>query len=183
MPSRSRPGKPRGKALRTLTLSGLLLGVLVAQEYALLGIPNVQLTVALLLIYAAVLPWGVLVPLTIAYVLLDNWIMGSLNIVYFVPMLAAWLLLVTVGKWLNKGPRWAMVLWATAFGFVYGWFFAIPQTFLLHVNLWAYLAADFPFEVIMAATNFASVAFLHPPLTSLLHSLLGRPGRETILPE
>lgn len=183
MPSRSRPGNARGSALRTLTLSGLLLGVLVAQEYALLGIPNVQLTVVLLLVYAAVLPWSALVPLTVAYVVLDNWIMGSLNIVYFVPMLAAWLLLVTVGKGLAKGPRWAMVLWGTAFGFVYGWFFAIPQTILLHVDLWAYLAADFPFEVVMASTDFVTVAFLHPPLVSLLLSLLGHRERDPIQPE
>lgn len=183
MPSRSRPGESRGSALRTLTLSGLLLGILLAQEYALIGIPNVQFTVVLLLVYASVLPWTALLPLTAAYVLLDNALMGSLNVLYFFPMLAAWLLLVTLGKALSRKPRWTMILWGTVFGFVYGWFFALPQTLLFGIRFWAYLAADLPFEIVMASTDFVTVAFLHPPLTALLLSLLGQPAPGNPLPE
>jgi hypothetical protein len=83
MPSNTKPSDSSRRTLRELIITAMLLSVLLAQEYLLMGIPNVQLTVVLLVVYAAVLPWHLLIPLVGAYVFLDNFWMGSLNIIYF----------------------------------------------------------------------------------------------------
>ncbi len=138
-----------------------------------MGIPNVQLTVVLLVVYAAVLPWHLLIPLVGAYVFLDNFWMGSLNIIYFLPMAFAWFLLVFLSKLLRSKPLWVHITWATLFGFLYGWIFAIPQVLVFRMNFWLYLASDFEFEVVMAITNLISVSLLDLPLQRLLKTLWG----------
>ena len=173
MPLNLKPSDSSRRTLRDLVVTAMLLSVLLAQEYLLMGIPNVQLTVVLLLVYAAVLPWSLLLPLVGAYVFLDNFLMGSLNVIYFVPMLVAWVLLAVIAKWLRSKPLWAQVAWATFFGFLYGWFFAIPQVIVFRVDFWLYLAADLEFEVLMAASNLVSVSLLYLPLSRLLKSLWG----------
>jgi len=123
------------------------------------------------MVYASVLPWGMLVPLTVAYVLLDNLFMGSLSLIYLPAMVFAWGLLVVLTKFLSRKPLGVLVILATGFGFVYGWCFLIPQLILFPIDPWAYLASDLIFEVVMAITNLITVAVLYPILRSVLEKL------------
>lgn len=176
MPSNSKPSEASRRTLREIALGAMLLCILLVQEYALIGIPNVQLTVALLMVYAAVLPWRILLPMTVAYVFVDNFLMGSLSLIYFPAMVLAWMTLVTFTKCLSRSPLWVLVIFATFFGFLYGWFFMIPQLILFPINPWAYLASDLVFEVVMAITNLITVSLLFPILRRVLEQLW-RPGR------
>jgi hypothetical protein len=176
MPSNSKRSEaPRG-AIREIAVGGMLLCILIIQEYALIGIPNVQLTVLLLMVYAAVLPWRILLPLTVAYVFLDNFLMGSLSLIYFPAMVVAWMTLVVITKWLSRKPLWVLVIFATFFGFLYGWFFMIPQLILFPIDPWAYLASDLVFEVVMAITDLITVSLLFPILRPVLERLW-HPGK------
>ena len=87
-------------SVRSIAITAMLLAVLIAQEYLLIGIPNVQLTATLIMIYAFFLKNEELYPMVIGYVVLDNVLtpMGGFNPIYLMPMLIAWLLLAYVSK-------------------------------------------------------------------------------------
>ncbi|MFA5037851.1 MAG: hypothetical protein WC479_11835 [Candidatus Izemoplasmatales bacterium] len=159
--------------IRSITVSAMLLAVLIAQEYAFMALPNVQLTVVLIMVYAAVLPWATLLPLIAIYVLIDNLIMGSLSIMYFWPMLAAWMFLAVISKLLMQKDLWVQVGFASLFGFVYGWFFCVVYVILFGwATLVPYLISDLPFEIIMAVNNFVTVLVIYFPIRKLLEKLI-----------
>lgn len=151
----------------------MLLAILFVQEQLLAFDINVQLTVLLIAVYAAILPPALLYPVVVGYVLLDNLFMGSFSVLYTPAMFAAWLLFAAVMRALRKGSLWKKALAATLFGFVYGWFFAVPFAITFGIDrLWPYLVADFfPAEVTMAAVGLATVLFLYEPLRRLLTTL------------
>ncbi len=156
-------------SLRHLILTGMLLAVLIAQEQLLIFLPNIQLTVVLIMVYAAILPGYLLVFLVLGYVLLDNLIMGSFSLIYTPPMLLAWLMLALIGRLVRDRSMIVILLAALLFGFLYGWVF-IPFNMIVYgLNVfWPYLASDLPFEIVMAVNNYFTVLLLYRPLTALL---------------
>jgi len=156
----------------------MLLAVLFVQEQLLAFDINVQLTVLLLAVYATVLPPPLLYPLVGGYVLLDNLFMGSFNWLYTPAMFFAWFLFVILFRLIRRRALWQKVVFATLFGFVYGWIFAIPHAITFGFDrLWPYLVTDLGAEVTMAAVDFVTVLFLYEPLRRLLESLR-QGGRE-----
>jgi len=157
--------------IRSITLTAMLLAILVVQEEVLVLIPNVQLTTLLIMAYAAVLPTSLLLILIPGYVLIDSLLMASLNPIYMIPMIIAWLILGLVSKAIKDKPLAWIVGFAVFFGFFYGWTF-IPSKMLTNdlFLVWPYLVSDFPFEVTMAITNLFAVAFLYRPMVHLLKS-------------
>ncbi len=170
--SRSEPN-PSKRTVRDVSLAAMLLAVLFVQEQLLAFDINVQLTVLLIAVYAAVLPPALLFPVVCGYVVLDNLFMGSFNLLYTPAMFAAWLLLAVVMRAVRAKPLGVKVAIATAFGFVYGWFFAVPFALLYGFDrLWPYLVADFfPAEVTMAVVGFLTILLLYDPLRKLLDTL------------
>jgi hypothetical protein len=157
-------------SIRSIVLSAMLLTILVVQEQLLSGLPNIQITAILILIYAEFLKDREIYPMIVAYVILDNLIVGSLSIMYTPPMLIAWLLLVFVTKLLKDKPIYVKFIMIVLFGFVYGWvylpFTAIVQKFNL-TQIITYLKYDLVFEALMAASNAAGFLILYEPLTRL----------------
>ena len=143
-------------SVRSIAITAMLLAVLIAQEYLLIGIPNVQLTATLIMIYAFFLKNEELYPMVIGYVVLDNVLtpMGGFNPIYLMPMLIAWLLLAYVSKALKHKPTHLKFIWIVGFGFIYGWIFlpfrAIEMSFTIS-QMFRYLWFDLTFEAIMAA--------------------------------
>ena len=69
--------------VKDITIIAVFAAILFIQEQALSFLPNIQLTVFLLVLYSKVFKlWKVLVMIFI-HVLLDNLFMGSFNIYYF----------------------------------------------------------------------------------------------------
>jgi hypothetical protein len=152
----------------------MLLGILIVQEQLLVFLPNIQLTVVLIMVYAAILPGYLLGFLVVGYVILDNLLMGSFSLIYTPPMLIAWSLLALIG-FLVKGRSIIIILIiAFFFGFIYGWIF-IPFNMFLHgINIfWPYLISDLPFEITMAVNNYLTVLLLYKPLLLILSPLIG----------
>jgi hypothetical protein len=146
----------------------MLLALLVAQEELLVFIPQVQLTVILIIVFARYLTYKELIPLVLAYVLLDNMIMGSLNLLYSLPMFLSWPLLAIVARALRKKPDYVLFIWGVAFAFIYSWMF-IPVNMLVQdaFDPWLYFIIDLPWEIALAANSAATFLLLHKPLTSL----------------
>lgn len=164
--------------LRSITLTAMLLAVLVVQEYVLTGIPQVQLTVLLILVYAMFLPYAELIPMIVAYVLLDNLLMGSFSLLYTPTMLIIWPLFAVVARRLRRHPDYLKFILVIVFSFVYGWAFVPASIYVMHLSSWtmvySYLVADFPAEIAFAVVNIITFQLLYTPLVRLLGMLMRR---------
>ncbi len=170
----SSSGVKQKKTIRQITLAAMLVTILYVQELILSSLPNIQLTVVLIMVYGATLPLSMSLSIVASYVLLDNLLFGSFSILYTPGMFAAWITLVLVSKALaNKKFVWTLVF-ATVYGLIYGWFY-IPGKFIEQgiFNLWAYILADLlPFGIILIINNFFTVWLMYRYLRKLLESLL-----------
>ncbi len=166
------PSRKGRRTVRDITIAAMLLTVLFVQEELLTFLPNIQLTVLVIAVYAAVLPPPMLFPIVIGHVILDNLYMGSFNPLYTPAMLAAWLTWTAVAYALRKSPLWLKVGAAGVFGFVHGWFYALAISFQFGFQIfWPYLVSGIWFDVMMAASGLVSVVILFRPLRSLLDML------------
>ncbi len=156
----------------------MLLAVLVVQEYILSGIPQVQLTIILILVYAQFLSYKKLIPLIIAYVLLDNLLMGSISLLYTPTMLIIWPLYAVFARMILKKPDYIHLIYAIGFSFIYGWSFLPASIVLQHLNtwskIWTYLKLDFVFELMMATNTIITFLLFYQPLMKLLTFLFKR---------
>ena len=168
--------------IRSITLQAMLLAVLVVQEYILSGIPQVQLTIILILVYAQFLPYKKLIPLIMAYVLLDNLLMGSISLLYTPTMLIIWPLYAALARAILKKPDYVHLIYAIGFSFVYGWSFLPASIIIQHLNTWAkiwtYLKLDFVFELMLAFNTIITFLLFYQPLMKLLTFLFKRTGSD-----
>lgn len=149
-----------------LMIISMFTAIIFTLEQALSGIPNVQTTVLLLILYTRLLGFKKTMIIVILHTLADNLYMGSLTPNVFIPMLIAWslipLLLSTVFKKF-KGIV-SLTIFAFLFGFIYGWVFIPFQMFIMDVEFLPYFLADLPFELLMALSGALSVSILYQPM-------------------
>jgi len=172
MPSSMKPIDRKLHQIRSITLTGMLLAILVVQEEALVMLPQVQFTAALIATFAAVMPLSQLIILVGGYVFLDSLYMGSVNPIYMIPMMIAWIGYAIWMHSMRNQSLWKIVLSAFLFGFIYGWTFIPGNMILLSgFKVWPYLAADLVFEIGMAVVNAITVLVIYPPLKALLQPM------------
>lgn len=153
-----------------MILLAFAISILFVQEQILAFLPNIQLTVVLLIVYSSVFSKKEMFILIFVYVFLDSMYYGGLNPFYMIPMLLGWSLIPIVHHGLLKHTKneYVLAIFALIFGFVYGWMF-IPfhmiQTSIM--NPIPYLVGDFLFEVIMGTTGFLTVLWVYKPLLHL----------------
>lgn len=152
----------------------MLLAILVIQEEILSFIPQVQLTVILIIVYARFLSSKELYPLVIAYVLLDNLIMGSFNILYTPAMLFSWSVLAVVARSIRNKPDYIAFIVAVIFPFPYGWSFipatAIQLKFTMEQTI-TYFKIDLGAEALMAVSSIITYLGFFQPLKQLFNRL------------
>lgn len=160
----------------------MLLSLLIAQEELLVFIPQVQLTVVLIIVFAQFLSYKELIPLLLAYVLLDNMIMGSLSLLYSLPMFFSWPLLGIVARALRNKPDYVLFALGIVFAFIYSWSF-IPVNMIVQANFdpWAYLVIDFPWEVVLAINSAGTFLLFYKPLTALFETYYKRTDRKSVV--
>lgn len=164
----------RTNSIRSIALAAILLALLIVQEELLTGIPQVQLTVPLIILYAFLFPNEILLPLIAGYVLIDNLYMGSISLMYTPAMFIAWILLAVVARKLRNKPDYIQVIIAVVFGFVYGWIFIPFSMMVLGINqFWPYLLADIPAEFAMAFSDLVTMIIVYIPAKSAITLYLG----------
>lgn len=156
-------------AIKDLTLIAVLATILFVQEQLLSFIPNVQLTVFLLVLYSKKLGLLKTAIITIIHVLLDNLFLGGINL-YFTPaMMIGWLIipitLTTMFKKINSNLGLAIL--GAIYSFIYCWIYIIPNTILFNINFIDYLVADVLWEIALALSSFISILVLYNPLSKL----------------
>ena len=68
--------------IKEISLIGILAGILFVLEQALVFLPNIQLTVFLIILFSKKLGFKRSIIIIILYVLLDNLVIGSFNIIF-----------------------------------------------------------------------------------------------------
>ena len=115
----------------------------------------------------------------VIHVILDNLVLGSINLVYTPFMLLGWalipILLNTVFKHLKTS--FELAFFAILASLLYSWTYLIPSVLIMNMNLWAYLVSDFAFELILAASSFISTLWLYDPCAQTIQSILNKTYR------
>ena len=158
---------------KDIVLIGAFAAILLIQKELLAFIPNVSLTVFLIVLYSKAFGMKKTLFILLVYVLLDNIIMGNMGLIFVPFQYIGWalipLLLCTVFKRVNDPLRLALL--SALFSFLYCWIMVIPGVIVMHVSAGAYLAADITFELILAASSFVSVLLLYKPCYRVLSAL------------
>ena len=126
----------------------LAIAIIFTQEQLLMFIPNVQLTVLLIILFVSVFSFKESIMMITAYVFLDSLYMGGFNIFYMVPMMLAWYVIPLSYHTILRQTKneLKLAIFALIFGFIYGWMF-IPFNMIQTgiPNFIPYLIADLPF--------------------------------------
>lgn len=160
--------------IKKITIIAVFSAILFVQEEALTFIPNVQLTVFLLILYGKVFGFKDTVIIICIHTLLDNIVMGSLSILYFPFMLIGWLLIpITVCSLLKKcNNNFILAGFSIIFSFVYCWIFMIPNIIFYSIDIKAYLISDILWEIVLAISSFLTTLWLYKPCASVLNKLV-----------
>ncbi len=146
----------------------MLTAILFVQETLLSSIPNIQISVLLIMVYAATLGVSKATLVMTVHVLLDNMLWGSLNPLTACPMWLGWFVLILIAFSLRRAPLPLIVVGSVVGSLIYCWCFAIFNVIFLNVNIIAYLVADIIFEVLMCACSVITVMFLYRPAEKLI---------------
>lgn len=155
--------------VKDMALIAMFAAILFIQEEALTFIPNVQLTVFLLVLYSKRLGFIRTAIIIIIHVLLDNLVMGSFSVIWTPAMFVGWMLIpIVICTIFRKVENFIVLAFAGAFlSFTYCWCYVVPNYFILHINPIKYLASDIVFECILAASSFISILCLYIPVKNI----------------
>lgn len=156
--------------LQRIVLISILTGILFVQEQILTPLPNIQLTIFLIVVYSVVFTLTESILMITVHVLLDNILLGSLNLVTFPFMLIGYLIIpITLKTIFRKirSPR-ALALLGILYAFIYSWIFIIPNIWLLKIPFSVYLIQDIPFEILLASSSFLTILWLYEPFKKVI---------------
>lgn len=164
----------RSIGVRELCFLGLMAAVLFVQETLLSSLPNIQLTVLLLMVYAATVGVSRAILVMTVHVLLDNLLWGSMSPVQLAAMWIGWLFVLLIGYALrNRSLVW-IVSGSVLGSILYSLSFAVFQSLFMNVGFVAYLIADILFEILLCCSSAVTVTFLYRPAEKLLKRFYAR---------
>ena len=160
--------------IKDITIIAFFSAILFVQEQLFSFLPNVQLTVFLIVLYSKVFGFTKTVIIILIHTLLDNIVMGSMNLYYFPFMLIGWELIPIIVYTVFKNTENTYVLAIVGFvcSFIYSWLFIIPNVLLTKVDIMIYFINDLTFEFLLAISSFLSILWLYKPCSKLLFKLV-----------
>lgn len=149
----------------------ILTAILFVQEQVLTPLPNIQLTFFLIVLFSTTFTLLETMLMITVHVLLDNILLGSLNLVTFPFMLIGYLIIPITLKTIFRKVRTPLMLsiLGILYVLIYSWIFIIPNIWLLKVPFWAYLIQDIPFEILLAASTFLTILWLYEPVKNIIN--------------
>lgn len=160
--------------IKDITLCAICTSILVVQEQILAFLPNIQLTLFLMVLFSKKLGLIRTIIIITCYTLIDGLIGGPFNIIYITFMLIGWLiipiLLCTIFKKVQS-PLYLALL-GVMFAFTYSWINIIPNLILTSATIISYLIADYPFELLLAASSFLSILWLYTPIERVFKKII-----------
>lgn len=155
---------------REITLLAVLTAILFVQELVLSFLPNIQLTILLIMLYSRVLKTKKTLIIIFVHVLLDNLVFGF-NILFFISMIIGWSIIpLTINSIFKKVENvYLLGLLSIIYAFIYVLPFLVVNVLVLKIDLYAYLIADLPFTAILAVSSFVSIIWVYNPLKEAIN--------------
>ena len=162
--------------IRDLVTISFCAVILFIMDELLQSLPNIQLSVFLLILFSRKCGLKKTALIIVIYVLLDSFFMGAVHPLYVSFMILGWmnipLLLNTVFKGIEDEFRLALISIPCAL--IYCWIFIIPNVIVLKMNFANYMAADLPFEALLAVSSFLSTLWLYKPCSKAWDAVFSR---------
>lgn len=159
---------------KRLVLLAFLSIILTVQEELLTFLPNIQLTVFLLVLYSKKLKCHETLLIITLHVLLDNLFLGSFNLYYTPFMWIGWALIPlcshTIFKKIDDSLKLAFT--GVLYSFLYSWTFMIASVLILNASILSYFLADIVFELLLAISSFLSILWLYEPCSKVFDRFL-----------
>lgn len=166
-------------SIKDIVIIAVCISIVFVQEQLLSFLPNIQLTILLLILYSKKLGLIKTIIIVIIHSFLDCLVTGSLNLYYFPFMLMGWLLIpVIINLFFRKTESViTLSIMGIVFALLYSWAYIIPNVLIpnesiSNVGLINYLAADITFEIILASSSFLSILWLYNPCSKVFDKIL-----------
>jgi energy-coupling factor transport system substrate-specific component len=156
--------------VRRMIIIATMITITVALEQFMAVLPNIQLTIVLLMVFISVLNLPESLILVLVYTILDN-IIGGISI-YFVPMLFAWSIYAVVVYFLKSNHQ-RLIIFGAIFPIFFSIVLGVPYIIINGLDPLGYFIADIPFTVIFIVNNLLTVAWLYPILQKTLVKAIG----------
>lgn len=158
---------------KTIVLLPVLSVIVFVLEQALLFLPNIQLTIFLIILYSKVLGLKKTSVIIIIYLFLDNLFMSSFSIIFTPFMFLGYIIIPLTLNTVFKSADNILILacLSVLYSFLYCLVYVIPNTFIYHIHPLVYLSSDLIFQILLACSSFISVLWLYEPLYKLLKKL------------
>ena len=157
-----------------ITLIALMTVILFVQEFLLSGIPGVQLTVFLIVLYSKKFGLFRTSIIILLHVLLDNFVLTSFSIIFTPVMTIGWLIIpltiCTIFKKVNS--PFIMALLGIGYSFIYCWLYFIPTCLIYDLGIIAYFISDLPYELVFAGCSFISIIMLYIPCIKVMDIIM-----------
>ena len=155
---------------KNLVLISVLSATIFALEQALIFLPNITLTVFLIILFSKCLDLKKSLLVILIYVLLDNLFMGTMNPVFLIFIYLGWsiipITLHTIFKNINSSI--ALACLSLEYSLLYCLSFVITTVLIYHIDPVVYLMNDVVFEIILMISSFVSVLWLYEPCYKVL---------------
>lgn len=159
---------------RQIVYCALFAAILFVQEQLLSFLPNIQLTIFLIVLYAKVLGCMPTLCILVIHVGLDCLLNGSFTPLVMIPMLIGYMLIpINIHLFFKnvKNP-----LFLASFGILsailYSLCFTVTNAIFLDISIKHYILSDIPFVLLLCASSFLSILWLYIPCYQLLKKLL-----------
>jgi len=155
--------------VKRMVLAAFYMVLIFVQEQAIWFLPNIQFTFMLILLGCQMFTLPEMLLIVSGYVLLDNMIMGSMNIFIVLPMYIGYVVYVLLIKLVFKKTKnvYYLGLVGVLGALIYSWMFIIPTSMLFGISIKAYLIADIVFEALLAGSTFLSIIWVYPLMYDL----------------
>lgn len=158
---------------KDITIIAVLSSFLFIQELVLSYLPNIQLTMLLIVLFSKKLGCIKTILITCVYVILDNIFGGAFNLLFVVFMIIGWsltpILLNTIFKKVDNNILLAVI--GILCSFIYSWVLIIPGCIVFNTDFISYLKMDITWEAIMATSSFLSILLIYDPLSKLFNKI------------
>jgi hypothetical protein len=156
--------------VRRMIIIATMITIVVALEQLMAMLPNIQLTIVLLMVFISVLNLPESLILVLVYTILDNFI-GGISI-YFIPMLFAWSIYALVVYYLKRNHQ-RLIIFGALFPIIFSVLLGVPYIIIHQLDPIGYFIADIPFTVIFIVNNLLTIAWLYPILQKTLVKAIG----------
>lgn len=158
--------------IKNITILAFLTSILFVQEQILQFIPNIQLTIFLIILYAKKLKLKNTIIIILIHTILDNIFYSTFHLI---PIMFIGWMIIALGIYIFfkkiENPI-ILALYSIIGSLIYSSIFMIYNIITIKINFLSYIIADIPFTIILSISSFLSVMWLYQPLKQLMDKFL-----------